>query len=148
MYNKVTLIGRLGKDPEVRSLDENTKVAKFTMATNESYKDKSGEWQDKTEWHNIVAWRGLADRIERNLSTGMLVFVEGKITYRKYTDKDGVDRYITDVVAYTVKPLEKRDDPEKSGDSSRTPTFETTEKAVGEKTEEGSSDKEDDDLPF
>ena len=109
MINKVILIGNLGRDPEVRRLENGTAVAKFSVATNESYKDKSGEWQTITEWHEIIAWRNLAERVERDLKKGKLVFVEGKLTHRKYQNKEGNDRYITEVVAHTVRLLEKRE---------------------------------------
>jgi len=109
MYNKVILIGNLGADPEIRTLDSGAKVAKFSLATNENYQDKAGEWQKKTEWHNIIAWRYLADRAESSLKKGMMVFIEGKVTYRKWQGEDGKDRYTTDIVASTMKILEKRD---------------------------------------
>ena len=114
MYNKVILIGNLGRDPEVRHLDGGISVAKFSVATNESYKDKSGEWQKKTEWHDIVMWRGLAERAERELSKGSMVFIEGKLTHRKWQDKEGNDRYSTEVVANTMRLLDKRE-PQGSG---------------------------------
>ncbi len=108
MINKVTLVGHLGKDPEVKTLENGTKVASFSLATTESYKDKSDQWQNLTEWHNIIAWRGLADRCEK-LSKGSLVYVEGKISRRSYKDKDGVEKHITDIVASTINGLEKRE---------------------------------------
>lgn len=107
MINKVTLIGNLGKDPEVRTFDNGSKVARFSLATNESYQDKAGEWQTLTEWHNIVCWRNLADRAERQLKKGNLVYVEGKVSYRKWQDTEGKDRYSTDIVAGTFRSLER-----------------------------------------
>jgi single-strand DNA-binding protein len=109
MVNKVTLIGNLGIDPEVITLKDGQKVGKFTMATNESYKDKAGEWQTQTEWHNVVVWRQLAERAESQLSKGKLVYIEGKLTHRSYEDKDGNTKYITEVVANTFRLLEKRE---------------------------------------
>ena len=109
MINKVILIGNLGKDPEVRRLENGAVVAKFSLATNESYKDKNGEWQKQTEWHDVVVWRNLAERAERDLKKGKMVFVEGKLTHRKYQDKEGKDRYITEVAAHTFRLLEKRE---------------------------------------
>ncbi|MBP7274296.1 MAG: single-stranded DNA-binding protein [Saprospiraceae bacterium] len=109
MVNKVILIGRLGRDPEVRRLENGTAVAKFSVATTEAYKDKAGEWQNQTEWHDIVLWRQLAERAERDLKKGMLVFVEGKLTHRKYQDKEGNDRYITEIVGDTFRMMEKRE---------------------------------------
>lgn len=109
MINKVLLIGNLGRDPEVRHLESGSVVAKFSVATNESYKDKAGEWQTVTEWHNVVAWRALASRVERDLKKGSMVFVEGKLTTRKWQDKEGNDRYSTEVVANNLRLLEKRE---------------------------------------
>lgn len=109
MVNKVTLIGHLGKDPEVRRLDNGAVVAKFSLATNESYKDKSGNWQDQTEWHDVVAWRYLAEKAERDFKKGKLVYIEGKLTTRKWEDKDGNNRYTTEVVARVANLLEKRE---------------------------------------
>ena len=114
MVNKVILIGNLGRDPEVRHLESGASVAKFSVATNESYQDKNGEWQTLTEWHNVVAWRNRAERAERQLKKGMMVYVEGKLSTRKWQDRDGNDRYSTDVVANTFRLLERR---ERSGDS-------------------------------
>lgn len=109
MINKVTLIGNLGADPEIRHLDSGVMVARFPVATNETYKDKDGNFQQITEWHNVVAWRELAERAEKSLKKGMLVYVEGKISYRKYTGQDGQERHVTDIVANTFRLLERRE---------------------------------------
>lgn len=109
MINKVTLIGHLGKDPEIRTLENGTKVGTFTLATNENFKDKTDNWQTVTEWHNIVVWRGQAERAERDLKKGSLAYIEGKITHRKYNDKDGIERSTTDIVASVVNSLERRE---------------------------------------
>ena len=109
MINKVTLIGNLGGDPELKTLEGGATVARFSLATNENYKDKNGDWQKQTEWHNVVVWRDLADRAANQLKKGMMVYVEGKISYRKYQDKDGADKYITDIVANSFRMLEKRE---------------------------------------
>lgn len=108
MINKVTLIGNLGGDPEVRTLENGTLVGRFSVATNENYKDKDGNWQTQTEWHNVVVWRDLAER-SKMLKKGHSVYVEGKISYRKYTDKEGVEKNLTDIVANTFRLLEKRE---------------------------------------
>lgn len=150
MINKVILIGNLGKDPEVKQLDSGSSVGRFSLATNESYKDKSGEWQNLTEWHNVVVWRNLAERAERSLKKGSLVYVEGKITTRKWQDKEGNDRYSTEVVANTFRLMEKRE----SSDSSSfaplpTSKDETLSTAATPKPEQAVNTKvEDDDLPF
>jgi len=107
MVNKVILIGNLGKDPEVRHIDSGSVVANFSIATNENYKDKSGEWQKVTEWHDIVAWGNLAEYAEKWLKKGSLVFIEGKLTHRKYQDKEGIDRYKTEVKAVSIRMMDK-----------------------------------------
>lgn len=107
MINEVTLIGHLGADPEVRRLENGTAVGRFSLATNESYKDKDGNWQTTTEWHNVVVWRDQAERAETVLEKGALCFVSGKISYRKYTDKDGIERQVTDIVSDRFRLLEK-----------------------------------------
>lgn len=125
MINKVILIGNLGKDPEVRRLESGAVVAKFSIATNENYLDKkSNEWQTITEWHNVIAWRNLAESAERNLKKGKLAYVEGKLTTRKWTDKDGNDRYTTEVVANVLRLLEKRESTGMGGNGPGMPTQE------------------------
>jgi single-strand DNA-binding protein len=99
MVNRVILIGNLGKDPEVRRLENGAMVAKFSIATNENYKDRNGEWQQQTEWHDIVVWRALAERAESSLKKGMAVYIEGKLTHRSWQDQDGNNRKTTEVVA-------------------------------------------------
>ncbi|MEA3495631.1 MAG: single-stranded DNA-binding protein [Bacteroidota bacterium] len=113
--NKVILIGNLGADPEVRRFAEDTAVANFNIATTENYKDKSGEWQEKTEWHRIVVWRFLAERAEKYLKKGMKVYIEGKLQTRSWDDKDGNKKYTTEVVAQNFQMLDKI---EKKSDSS------------------------------
>jgi single-strand DNA-binding protein len=107
MLNRVTLMGNLGRDPEVRRLENGTAVGKFSIATTESYKDANNEWQNLTEWHDIVVWRNQAELVEKTLKKGSSVYIEGKLTHRKYTDKNGVERYATEVVASMVKSLER-----------------------------------------
>lgn len=109
--NKVILIGNLGKDPEVRYLEGGTAVAKFTLATSENYKDKTtGERKTLTEWHNIVVWRGLAEVAEKYLKKGSQIYIEGKLRSRQWQDKDGNNRYTTEIVADTMQMIGKRDD--------------------------------------
>ena len=151
MINKVILIGNLGKDPEVRVLESGTKVAKFTMATNENYRDKNNEWQTITEWHNVILWRYLAESAERQLKKGSLVYVEGKLTSRKYQDKDGNERYITEVVANVMRPLDRRDS---QGDTSFPLEDDDPFNRGGSRSSStdssmpDSNTEEDDDLPF
>ncbi|MBT2557777.1 single-stranded DNA-binding protein [Hymenobacter sp. ISL-91] len=106
--NKVILIGHLGKNPEVRHLEGGTTVANFTMATNEYYKDKQGTRIERTEWHNIAAWRGLAELAEKHLHKGQQVYVEGRIRTRQYQDKDNQTRYVTEIVAEEISLLGSR----------------------------------------
>ena len=98
LRNKVQLIGNLGNDPEIITLESGKKLAKFSLATNESYKDTSGQKIDKVEWHNLVAWGKTCDIIEKYLTKGKEVAVEGKLTSRSYETKEGEKRYITEVV--------------------------------------------------
>jgi single-strand DNA-binding protein len=109
MINRVTLVGHMGKDPEVRHFENGGSVARITVATNESYRDKDGNWQTLTEWHNVIAWRANADRAEKELKKGSMVFVEGKLKTRSYKDANGVDKTITEVEATTLRSLEKRE---------------------------------------
>lgn len=109
MVNKVTLIGHLGQDPEVRRLENGVAVAKFSVATTERYKDKNGEQQSQTEWHNVVVWRQLAEIAEKYLKKGKQVYIDGKLTHRKWQDKDGNNRYTTEVVANNFQMLGSRD---------------------------------------
>ena len=103
--NKVILIGNLGKDPEVRYLDNGVAVANFSLATTENYKNKEGERVSQTEWHNIVLWRGLAEVAEKWLKKGSSVYVEGKIRTRKWEDKDGNTRYSTEILVDNMTML-------------------------------------------
>ncbi len=109
--NKVILVGNLGKDPEVRSLENGAMVANFSMATSETYKDRtSGERKSITEWHNVVVWRGLAEIAEKYLKKGSQIYIEGKLRSRQWQDKDGQNRYTTEIVADTMQMVGKRDD--------------------------------------
>ncbi len=137
MINKVTLVGHLGKDPEFRALESGAKVATFTIATSENYKDKEGNWQNQTEWHNIVAWRLLAEQAERLFKKGNMVYIEGKLATRKFTDKDNVERRTTEVVADYLRSLEKRPSGE-GGSTYSAPPPPSVENAPAA----------DDDLPF
>ena len=108
------LIGNVGRDPEVRYLDGNsqggTKVATFTLATSERYKDRNGELRENTEWHNIVAWRANADVAERFVHKGTQLYIEGKLRTRSYTDQAGVKKYTTEIQVDTLQLLGRRED--------------------------------------
>ncbi|MEZ5053290.1 MAG: single-stranded DNA-binding protein [Chitinophagales bacterium] len=107
--NKVILIGRLGKDPEVRKINATTTVCNFPLATNESYKNQDGTYTEQTEWHNIVMWRGVAERAERILKKGNTIFVEGKLRTRSWEDKENHKRYTTEIVVENFQLLDKRE---------------------------------------
>jgi single-strand DNA-binding protein len=110
--NKITLIGNLGKDPELQTLEGNISVAKFSLATSETYKDKNGQSRTETDWHTVVLWRGLADLAGKYLQKGSLVYVEGKLKTRSYDDKDGNRRYVSEVVAEQIIMLDRKTDPD------------------------------------
>lgn len=107
--NKVTLIGRLGKDPDVRFLENNIALARFPLATSEYYLDKQGQKQERTEWHNIAVWRKLAESAQKVLTKGKLVYIEGKLSTRNYQDSNGQMRYITEIIATNFILLDRRD---------------------------------------
>ncbi len=109
MVNKVYLVGNAGRDAEVKKLENGTSVAGFSLATSESYKDKSDEWQTITTWHNIVCWRHLADKAGKDVKKGTQVYVEGKISVREYTDKDGVVKRVTDIVASQMLTFDRQE---------------------------------------
>ncbi|MGB1247740.1 MAG: single-stranded DNA-binding protein [Chitinophagales bacterium] len=107
MINKVTLLGRLGKDPEVRHFDNDSAVCNFTVATSESYKGKDGNRVEQTEWHNVAIWRnGLVGVAEKYLKKGSLVYAEGKLRTRSWDDKDGNKRYTTEIIVDNFKMLD------------------------------------------
>ena len=103
--NKVILIGNLGRDPEIQNFENGVKKATFTLATTEAYKGKDGEKVSHTEWHNIVLWRGLADVTERFLKKGNTVYIEGRIRRREYEDKEGVKKFIYEILADSMQML-------------------------------------------
>ena len=140
--NKVILVGNLGKDPEVRHLEGGAVVANFPLATSESYKDRSGNRVEQTEWHSVVVWRGLAEVAEKYLKKGNQVYVEGKIRTRSWDDKDGVKRYTTEIVADQMTMLGKKDENNMGGgitNNQSTPSASSS--PANNMTEE-------DDLPF
>jgi single-strand DNA-binding protein len=111
MINKVILVGRLGKDPEIRSTPQGTSVAKFTVATDEKFTDRAGEKQERTEWHNIVAWGKLGEICGQYLKKGKLVYIEGSIRTDSWDDKEsGQKKYRTEIVARDMKMLDRRGD--------------------------------------
>lgn len=154
--NKVILVGNLGKDPEIRTLESGVKVAQFSIATTESYKDNSGNWQDQTEWHNIVMWRYLAERAEKQLNKGSQIYLEGKIKTRQWTDKENNTRYTTEIVADKYMMLGKRESQggsyppppaSEDGPSAKIPQATNAPSAVKEPEITPKAEAEDD-LPF
>ncbi len=135
--NKVILVGNLGKDPEVRTLENGAKVANFTLATSETYKNKDGQKVTQTEWHNIVLWRGLAEVAEKYLRKGNQVYIEGKIRLRSWDDKDGVKRYTTEILGDNMTMLGSRRDFDESDAS-----------PAGDTAPDTDAGDEKDDLPF
>ena len=117
MLNKVLLIGRLGADPEIRYMPDGTMVTSFNMATDESYKSKSGEKVQKTEWHKIVTFRKLAEICGQYLHKGSLIYLEGKIQTRSWEDKEGVKRYTTEIIAANMQMLDSKGQSNKESDT-------------------------------
>ena len=142
MINKVILVGRLGKDPEIKSTAGGQTVAKFTMATDEKFTDKSGEKQERTEWHNIVAWARLAEICGQYLRKGSLVYIEGSIRTDSWEDKEsGQKRYRTEIIAREMKMLDRKRDSgseEGGGYGARRPAAATA----------GGPPEDDDEVPF
>lgn len=140
--NKVILVGRLGKDPEVRNLENGAVVANFTLATSESYKDKTtGDKKEITEWHNVVLWRGLAEVSQKYLHKGDMVYIEGKLRTRSW-EKEGVTRYTTEVIGDNMTMLSPRGGGSGSG-------YSPAETSTADNFRPGASaDTSTDDLPF
>lgn len=141
--NRVTLLGTVGKDPEVKTLDGGVKVAKFSLATNESYKDKNGQKIENTEWHNLSAWNKLAEIIEQYVKKGNNLYVEGKIKYRSY-EKNGVKQYYTDIVidVLTMLPGGTKQEGNSSPQVAREQTKQQEQEYLGQPP------NDDSDLPF
>ncbi|HEX8660203.1 MAG TPA: single-stranded DNA-binding protein [Hymenobacter sp.] len=140
--NKVILVGNLGKDPEVRHLEGGVSVAHFTLATNEYYKDKQGTRVERTEWHNISAWRGLADMADKYLKKGQQVYIEGKLRTRQYQDKDQQTRYITEIIADEISMLGGR------SQGAPSPSSEANGQVAAEAQQSFRQEPELDQLPF
>ncbi|HET57002.1 MAG TPA: single-stranded DNA-binding protein [Deltaproteobacteria bacterium] len=137
MVNKAILVGRLGADPEIRYTQDGTMVTNLNIATNEQWKDREGEKQQRTEWHRVVAFRKLAEICSKYLSKGSLVYVEGRIQTRSWDDKDGNKRYTTEIVASTMQMLDRKGQGSDQGDA-----------PAGNYGNTGTSGTYDDDVPF
>lgn len=142
--NKAMIIGRLGKDPEVRYTQGGQAVATFSVATDHKWTNKTGEKQEKTEWHRIKAWGKLAELAGEYLAKGRQVYIEGRIETSEYTDKDGVKKYSTEINAQEIQFLDSKSDgaarPAKTGGGSSAPGRDDTSR--------GSSEPPPDDIPF
>ena len=114
-FNKVLILGNVGKDPEVRHLEGGASVANFTVATSEYYKDRNGQRQERTEWHNIVCWRQLADFADKYVKKGSQVFIEGKIRSREYTDQNNQRRFVFEIFADSLQLAGRKSDNQVSG---------------------------------
>jgi single-strand DNA-binding protein len=108
-FNKVTLIGNAGKEAEFKTLEDGTPVAKFSIATTETYRLKNGETQSRTDWHTIIAWRGLGTLAHQFIKKGSLLCIEGKLRNRQYADKEGNKRYVTEIAAEQILLLDKKE---------------------------------------
>lgn len=138
--NKVILVGNVGKDPEVKYLDNGVAVCNFSLATSETYNNKNGEKVTQTEWHNIVLWRKLAEVAETYIKKGMQIYIEGQIRTRNWEDKDGVKRYTTEIFGTTMQMLGRKSENSPESQTSNTETQPiASESSVAEET---------DDLPF
>ncbi|WP_242923704.1 single-stranded DNA-binding protein [Pontibacter liquoris] len=154
--NKVILVGNLGKDPEIRHLEGGVAVARFPIATSETFKDKNGAKQERTEWHNIVLWRGLAEVAEKYLRKGQSVYIEGKIRTNNYQDKEGVQRYSTEIVADNMTMLGGRSENGGSGNFQEQSTAASSgsfgggsaASSAGSNASSFQNSDEPDDLPF
>ena len=145
--NKVILVGNLGKDPEIRHLENGATVANFSIATSENYKDrKTGEKVSQTEWHNIVAWRGLAEIAEKYLKKGQKVYIEGKLKTRTWQDQDGNNRYSTEVITDNLTMLGSGNQNESKNNFVDNSANQVSENKNSEK--EFSAPSDEDDLPF
>jgi single-strand DNA-binding protein len=126
--NKVILVGNVGKDPVVRYFDKGVAKATFPLATSESYTNQQGETITSTEWHNIVLWRALAEVAEKTVKKGAQIYIVGKIKTRSYVDKDGVNKYITEILADTLLLLEKKQGSVTHGQQADSPKVEAHDK--------------------
>tara|TARA_Y100000589_G_scaffold328718_1_gene373480 strand:+ start:941 stop:1399 length:459 start_codon:yes stop_codon:yes gene_type:complete len=148
--NKVILVGNLGRDPEIRYTQNEVAVCSFSLATSETYRDRtSGEKVTQTEWHNIILWRGLAETAEKYLRKGSSVYIDGKIRTRKWEDQQGQTRYTTEIIADTMQMLDRRDSSVAPSQDAAKPAIEPTQPASApEQIASASTSSEPDDLPF
>lgn len=137
MHNKITLIGRLGKDPELKQFEDGNKVCSFSIATHENYKDKNGEWQQKTEWHRVVCWGKTAGIVADNYVKGDTMLVEGKVTYRTWKDANGHENKITEIVAHLIRRLQKAHDSQSNQSQSQSYDYQQPAKTHTDEPHDG-----------
>ncbi len=147
MINKVMLLGRVGKDADIKNFDAGKSVVKFSLATSENYKDSNGEWQEKTEWHNIVVWTQNAERYAKSIIKGALVHCEGKIQTRSW-EQDGVKKYMTEINVPYPKVIKEQGSGNSANPHSGQQTPNQEASAKRPVLSEPISDDDDDDLPF
>jgi single-strand DNA-binding protein len=149
--NKVILVGNLGKDPEVKYTPSGVAVAKFSLATNERYKDKSGEWQDRTEWHNIVVWQKLAEIVGEYVKKGSKIYIEGRLQTSSWEDKQsGEKKYRTEIIAHDLVLLGGRGEGESYGRAARGASASESmdQRSHAEDTAPHPAEITDEDIPF
>ena len=147
--NKVILVGNLGADPEVRTLENGVKVARIRIATSESYTNREGVKVDQTEWHSVTLWRGLAEITEKYLSKGRQVYIEGKLQTRSWKGEDGNERYATEIVANTMQMLGRGTNEGQGGMAANpAPAAQPQQAQAAPQAAPSAPTAEDDDLPF
>ena len=148
--NKVILVGNLGRDPEMRYTQNGVAVCSFSLATSETYRDRTnGEKVTQTEWHNIILWRGLAETAQKYLRKGSSVYIDGKIRTRKWEDQQGLTRYTTEIIADTMQMLDRRDSSAAPSQAAAHPAAATEQPASApEQPADTPAAPEPDDLPF
>ena len=148
--NKVILIGNVGGDPETKYLDNGTPLCRFSLATNEVYKNKNGEKVTQTEWHNIILWRGLAEVAEKYVKKGTQIYLEGRIRTRSWDDQDGNKKYTTEIVGDSMKLLSRRQDNMQEPESTSSTKNQSSSPSSVSEPSAGADNipEEEDDLPF
>ncbi len=145
MVNKVILIGNVGADPDIKYLDGGVAVARFSLATTESYKNKNGERVDQTEWRNIVLWRNLAEIAEKYVKKGMRLYIEGRIRNRSWEDQNGVKKYMTEIQGDSMQMLSPK---QEGGEYASSRNYEAPANASAPSQPMAPTPDESDDLPF
>lgn len=146
--NKVILVGNVGKDAEVRYLDNGVAVASFSLATSENYTAKNGEKVTTTEWHNIVAWRALGEFAGKYIQKGKQIYVEGQLRSRSYDDKDGIKRYVTEIYANTIQLLGRKEGGDGNAPGSIPADYSKAEPVASSVVSDFDAGDSTDDLPF